>query len=291
VNAPEHVLGTAVALDEARLLYVPVPKTGCTAVLWALAGAAGLSEEDFARSRKLEVTRALTVHDLSVWGPKHTLAERSERELERILHSSDWLRVSVVREPLRRLWSAWASKLLVRDPRFVPRFGGDEWFPAPPASADDVLRSFRQFVRALAGRPPEWHDPHWAPQAGLLAPGEIPYGHVGRLERLDESVSLLAARLREHGLSLPPLRPANASLLPYDAGVLDAEAHEAALRFTTQDREAFGYAAPAPAADGPREQWRAAVEASLPAVRAVIDRHERIADLRRLARDAERAFV
>lgn len=287
MNAPAHVLRSAVALNDARLVYVPVPKAACTAILWSLAGAAGLTEKDFLDSRKLEDTRALTVHDLSVWGSDLTLARRSQKELDVVLCSPDWLRVSVVREPLRRLWSAWASKLLVRSPRFVAMFGDEAWFPRPPSSSQEVLQSFRRFIAVLDERPAEWHDPHWAPQAGLLGVGEVTYGHIGGFESLDASMAVLRARLREHGRAMAPLRPGNASLVPYEAGVFDTEAYERAIRFTAGDRETFGYEQPARASVDPGAAWHAGVTASLPAIRAVVERNERITDLRRLLRDTD----
>ena len=290
-RVPSHVLRTAVALDDVRLLYVPVPKAGCTALLWALAELAGLSERDFARSRKLEVTRSLAVHDLFVWGPSLTLEERGSEELEWILHSPDWLRFTVVREPLRRLWSAWVSKLLVREPRFVAMFGDEEWFPTPPSSSEDVLRSFRRFVSALSEQDPAWHDPHWSPQVDLLGTTELAYGHVGRLERVAETLDVLGERVREHGRELPSLPSENRSLLPYVPGVFDHAAHVAGVRFTARDREAFGYEDPQEDPDGPGEAWHAAVSASIPAIRGLIERHQRVGDLHVAVRPADGAPV
>ena len=68
---------TAVAFDDIRLAYVPVPKAASTSILTALFDVAGLNREDRTRSRKLEVTRGLTVHDGSLWGQSHRLLGRS----------------------------------------------------------------------------------------------------------------------------------------------------------------------------------------------------------------------
>lgn len=89
---PPQVVQTAVVLDELRLVYVPVPKAGSTTILWVLAKLAGLAGEDFADSRKLEVTRELTVHDMSVWGRSRLLQSRSPKEIESILVSDEWFR-------------------------------------------------------------------------------------------------------------------------------------------------------------------------------------------------------
>ena len=285
-RAPAHVLQTAVVLDDARLLYVPVPKAACTAVLRALARAVDIPEERLARARKLEVTRDLAIHDPAVWGTSFALEGRSPEEVERILHAPDWLRFTVVREPLRRLWSAWVSKILAREPRFVAFFGHMDWFPAVPDSSDDVLESFRRFVRGLPARDPDEHDPHWVSQADLLGWEEVEYGYVGRAEDLTAAMDLLRGRLVAHGLVLPPLETANRSLLPYVPGVFDRQALEAGERWTARDRDAFGYASPRHDLEEPDNAWHMAVHAAIPALRAVIERHERIADLRRMAVEA-----
>ena len=275
-------------LDDLRLLYVPIPKSGSTAILGALAGVAGVSEADFARSRKLEVTRELAIHDMSIWGASFTLANRPADELEWILGSPDWLRFTVVREPRRRIWSAWVSKVLVRDPRFTAAFGDEPWFPAAPRTSEDVLGSFRRFARALPSVGLGSHDPHWARQVDLLGLTDLGYGHVGRLERIADTVAFLGEYLERRGRTLPPVRPANRSLLPFAPGVFDRPALEACAPWTTSASEVFGYE-PAQEAGPPDAAWHTAVNATIPAIHAVIERHERIADLRRMVRDGERA--
>jgi hypothetical protein len=276
-------------LEDVQLLYVPVPKAGCTAILHALAEAAGLPEEDLARSRKLEVTRDLAIHDPAVWGESFTLESRSAEEIDRIFESPGWLRFTVVREPLRRLWSAWVSKVLVREPRFVATFGGEDWFPPAPTSSHDVLGWFRRFAGALPSRDVGSHDPHWSPQADLLGVGVLGYDHVGHFEQVEESMEVVGGHLRARGCALPPLRTTNRSLLPYAPGVFDRAALEACASWTASARAAFGYEPPADEPDPPDDAWHASVEAAIPGVLAVIERHERIADLRSLVREVDRA--
>lgn len=62
MQVPPHVEQAAVALDDVKLLYVPVPKAASTAILWALAESEGIADETFLGSTKLEVTRALAAH-------------------------------------------------------------------------------------------------------------------------------------------------------------------------------------------------------------------------------------
>jgi hypothetical protein len=73
-------------------------------------------------------------------------------------------------------------------------------------------------------------------------------------------------------------------LLPFDSGVLDEPTAEACARFASRDADAFGYEL-AVAGHEPGAAWHSAVDAALPALRAVIERNERIADLRALVRE------
>jgi hypothetical protein len=96
-----------------------MPKAGCTSLLWLLADLAGIPAETFAQSALPEVSPALTVHDMSLWGEGFRLSDYADAERERILTDDGWFRFTLVRHPAPRLWSAWQSKLLLREPRFV----------------------------------------------------------------------------------------------------------------------------------------------------------------------------
>ncbi len=280
-----HTLQSAIVLEDHRLVYVPAPKAASTTVLWALARLVGLSAADFERSAKLEVTRALAIHDLSVWGRSRLLVGRSAREIQEILTSADWFRFTVVRDPTRRLWSAWVSKLLVRDPRFVAVYADEDWFPATPSSSRDVVDSFRRFVSVLPDHETEWHDPHWSPQSALVSIDTVAYDHVGRSERLNETLEAVSDHLGVE-VSAPP--PENAALLPFSPELFDQAALAASDPFTAADRQAFAYERLAAATEQPPPAWLASVESSLGAIRGVIERNERVGDLRELLGREER---
>jgi Sulfotransferase family len=268
---------TTVVFDDLRLAYVPVPKAASTTILRALSELAGVRPEDLVRSRKLEVTRALTVHDGSLWPSAHRLTGRDAAELEWILWSDDWFRFTVVREPARRIWSAWVSKVLVRNPRFF-LMHGEELFPALPASAKDVVESFRRFVTCLPDRP-EWSDSHWSSQSDLLDVADITYSHMGRVESIDRTVAEVGEYVRRRGSTLPSLEAENRSFLPFSPGLFDRESHDAYLHWTARDYEALGYA-PLPYVEGePDDRWYASVEASVPAIRALVEQNERFLDV------------
>lgn len=280
-SIPAHVQAEAIVLEDARLIYVPSPKAGSTAVLWALVELTDLDPAAFRRSSKLETTRALTIHDASIWGRAYRL-DRMRRDPRELFAAKDWLSFTVVREPVRRIWSAWVSKILVRDPRFVRRYGAESWFPEPPRTPVDVVRSFRAFVAALPDRPAEWHDPHWSSQVELVGADILPYDLVAHVEQLPHDLEPLTRHLRRHGRDALRLRRENASLLPFAAELLDTESWEACVAFTSGDRDAFGYAVPKCAAGHPLDVWVAKAEERLPGIHAAIQRNERIGDFKEL---------
>lgn len=274
-----HVQSHAVVLPRRRVLFLPMPKAACTSVLWALAELAGMTEEDFAGSTLPEPSVALTVHDMNAWAPDHRLSAYEGEVRRAVLEEDGWLRFTVVRDPWRRLWSAWVSKLLLREPRFVAAYGEQPWFPRVPLTAADVVDDFQRFVDALG----DAEDVHWAVQHELSR--QLPLGHVGRAERLGETLSLLYEHV---GAPVPLTQRRNVSPLALAPHAYD-EATAAIVRSRyAADFEAFGYDEARPDAGLPRV-WERRAETVLPLLRATIEEHARVGQLHRLAqRRAER---
>jgi hypothetical protein len=265
-----HVRSHTVVLPQQRVLFLPMPKAACTSVLWALAELAGMTPEDFEGSTLPEPSAALTVHDMNAWAPDHRLTRYAGEEQRRILEG-DWLRFTVVRDPWHRLWSAWVSKLLLREPRFVATHGEQPWFPREPESASTIVEDFRRFVAAVGAG--EAEDVHWAVQHELSS--QLPLTHVGRAESLGDTMQLLSEHV---GAELAPAGRRNASPLTLPPDAYDAEAAETVRQAFAADIEAFGYD-DAPPRGGSRPAWAVV----LPLLRATIDQHVRLAQLHRLS--------
>jgi len=281
-----------VVLEELRIAFLPIPKSGCTSLLWSLAHLAGLDPAGFARSDQAEVSRSMAVHDMTRWRPQHRWQERSPAERRRILQDDSWLRLTVVRDPAARLWSAWQSKLLLQEPRFVARFGDQPWFPHGVDTVPDLLASFRAFVRALDVDPERApHDAHWGSQAGLMAAFAPTW--TGR----SEAASATLDRLREHlaGQGADPalvrddVPRENANPIPYHPSVYDETAAAAVARIHADDYARWDYAPPVAAA--PDEPWEQAAGLRLASVRALADRHRRIGELLDLAEERRQAVL
>lgn len=267
-----------------RIVYVPMPKSGCTSMLWALARVAGCAPEQFHRSVSGQVTPSMTIHDLDRWRDKFKWAQRSERERARIAADPGWLRFTTVRDPATRLWSAWQSKLLLREPDYASAFGTERWFPRRPTDPDDVVDAFRAFVHALDATPEARpSDAHWAPQTRVLDSAP-PLTHVGRIESLDETVAVLRDHIGGRAASRVRIARENGGLLPYSPAVYDADTARIVNRLYAEDLERFGYQRLRPEPPETLDEWERTAEAMLPLLRGQIERHERIAVLLRFAR-------
>lgn len=274
-----HVELRTVVLPELRVLFLPVPKAGWTTVLWLLAEAARLPLEIFEHSTLPGPSTSLTVHDMSLWGPGRRLADYEGDERERILTEDGWFRFSLVRSPQTRLWSAWQSKLLLREPRFVTLYGEEPWFPRVPDEPDDLVEDFRRFAAAV--RSGEAKDVHWAVQHELVS--QLPLQHVGRLEHLDETLALL----REH---LPDdrwpsaFRHENRTPVPLPPHAYDEAAADALAEHYRADFEGFSYEPPEPSEDPDAVAlWTERVAPLLPGIKDTVDKHARIGQLYRIA--------
>ncbi|HEX5467585.1 MAG TPA: sulfotransferase family 2 domain-containing protein [Gaiellaceae bacterium] len=277
---PNHVEQRTIVLPEQRVVYLPVPKAGWTTIGWLLAEVAGLPRSLFEHSTLPSVSTGLTIHDMQLWGVGYRLADYEGEERERVLGEDGWFRFSVVRDPAPRLWSAWQSKLLFREPRFLESFGDEPWFPRVPETPADLLEDFRRFAAAAARN--EAVDVHWAVQHELIE--RLPLEHVGRLEHLGETLE----RLREHlGATRWPteMRRENRTPVVLAPGAYDTETAEAVNARYAVDFETYGYDPVEPSADDVATiAWAEGVETLLPLIRDTIDKHARIGQLHSVAR-------
>jgi len=269
-------------LPEHRILFVPVPKSGCTSVKWHLAGLAGLPADQFFSSRSQDVTRSMAIHDMDLWDERFRWTSLTPDAQEAILSDDDWLRLAVVRDPAARLWSAWQSKLLLAEPWYARRFRDQSWFPDDLSAIDRVLEQFRAFVKVLTTREGP-QDSHWGPQHPMVAGYNLSF--IGRAERPD----LTWTRLGDHAPSgaVPlDLPRENRSLLPYAPTVYDGGSAAALNAVFSEDFAQFGYRR-LDARDIADDAWRERAAAALPVLDELRARHDRIGELLGLLRDAD----
>jgi hypothetical protein len=280
--AESHVENRAVVIPEFKLLYVPVPKTGWTAMLWMLLPLTGLTAEDFLGSTKPEISASMAVHDERVWGRRGRRWRDLDPDARAVaLEAPDWFRFTVVRNPAQRLWSAWQSKLLLREPVYFGFHKDQPWYPHVPHDPAEILGDFRAFVAALGvgfDDDTKMRDPHWGLQSDVTT--LLPLNHVGHLERLEETEQAL--RRHVAGLGGPELRVTreNVMSLPYQPSVYDEVSAVTVRRIYAKDYQQFGYDAlvlPQHGLDdGGTDPWSMNVRQQIPHLRELVARHERL---------------
>ncbi len=170
---PEPV--SSYVVPQLRIVYVRTPKAACTSLKWLIAELNGEDPQHFRGSVLPEIARSTTIHRRALWQKTPSLHDLSDDDLAAVDPES-WFIFGVVRHPAGRVWSAWQSKLLLQERRYMTRFADESWLPSVPSSTSDVQEDFRRFVLALRGPSGAriLRDPHFRPQAHMLTPEITP---------------------------------------------------------------------------------------------------------------------
>ena len=181
-NLPD-LLNYALVAPRAKVLYVPVTKVACSTLKLFLAQVEGSWNEDATRRViSANISQEQTVHNYLVHGLQrfHALSRRRQWE---IIDSPNWLRVAALRDPLRRAYSSWENRVLLRAP------GTD---PEVLARCSDVLvdgrldvpATFARFASALRTDPELFmRDDHFRPQYNTLYVDQVDYDVIARLDQ------------------------------------------------------------------------------------------------------------
>jgi hypothetical protein len=213
-------------LPDYRCIYVRNAKVATgTTLLWLHRIHTG--DYDFTPKRSIHAE-----HEL----PR--VADVGWEEVVRMLNG-DAFRFSFVRDPVRRLESAYLSKVarLRRRPR---RAALQEILGLPKDPHEEL--TVEQFIAALEMQDPVRMDVHWRPQHLNLMHGLIEYDLVGRLETFAADV----ARIREAtGMPDAPIEARNVSKRPA-AGLLDGRPDllRRVADIYARDFELYGYSMP-----------------------------------------------
>src|SRR5688572_4880499 len=192
-----------------RAVYVSVNKAACTSLKWLVADLQGERPEQFHVSLSREVERAMTIHKRALWERTPTLGSLPEPELAAISPDQGWFVFAVVRHPAARVWSAWQSKLLLREPWWAEQFGAEPWFPRIPDTTEQIAEDFERFVAAMAEQPGHriMRNRHLAPQHRMLAVDRMPYSRIYGTHEIPALLEDFERHLRSHGwdgkLALP----------------------------------------------------------------------------------------
>lgn len=285
---PPHKTATFV-LPRWKVAYVSVPKAACTSIKWLIADIQGEEPNRFHRSLSREVARATTIHRRVSWRHTPMLHSLAGEDLAAVSSEQGWFVFAVVRHPSARLWSAWQSKFLLQEPRWVDRFGAEPWFPRVPTSSAEVVEDFQAFVRSIAAEPEQavMRDRHLRPQARLLTPERTPYTRIYKTSELSDALDALGAHMRGQGWSgelelassnETPLRPLRSMFTPEVLTGVEAVYGE--------DFSRFGYGSVEPEAYESTDTYS---DSTLREVARLVERGERIGDLALRAQRLNRA--
>lgn len=275
---PPHKTATYV-LERYKTVYVSVPKAACTSLKWLVADLQGEDPERFQRSSSREVGRAMTIHRRNLWSHTPMLHGLPPERLEAISPDDGWFVFTVVRHPSARLWAAWQSKFLLREPRWIDEFADAPWLPRVPASTRDVIEDFDRFVASIARDPgqPVMRDRHFKRQRELVNLGTTPYSRVYATSEIPLLLEDLQAHLRAQGVDRPlVLGQSNESPLAPLTSMFTPAVTDGIRGVYGADFEAFGFTDPVP----PRaEEATEYPRGLLVAVGLLAERGERIGDL------------
>ena len=259
-------------------MYVSVNKAACTSLKWLVADLQNEKPERFAKSVSRELTRTMTVHRRNLW-KKTPMAKQLSDEKLATINPEDWFIFAVVRHPTARLFSAWQSKLLLREPKYAERYGAAPWFPRVPHSTEDVVEDFGRFAAAISADPKRgvMRDRHFMPQWVEAAPDRMPYSEVYDTAEIPALLERLAAHLRANGYEGElRLRRTNESPLAPIAALFTPEVRGALERLYGDDYRHLGYESVEPPRLDPAGSYP---DGTFDEIARLVERHERIGDL------------
>jgi Sulfotransferase family len=260
-----------------KLLYVATPKVACTSLKWWFAELEGYTKQLCEITDSAETDPDLIIHD-SFYKVAPSVTGLLPDALLEPLTSDDYFRFAVVRNPYKRIFSAWQSKLLLREPLQIAPYINCGFYNQTIENAADVAKTFEGFLEHLAANEvPNFLDVHWTPQADLLRPDLISYSKLVKIENAKELSAALSEWLGVEFVDPFATRRTNESLIPYLPELITARSAELIRLLYARDFATFGYDEEIPPAKETfsTEQFRLAIKA----IEMIRARHQRMGDM------------
>lgn len=277
-NVWEYLRWNSYLSEKYKLLYVSTPKVACTSLKWWFAALEGYSELLSKVTDSGESDPELIIHD-SFHKVAPDIAGLTPETLAESLVSNAYFRFAVVRNPYKRIFSAWHSKLMLREPIQVEPYTKYDFFRMPIKNKADISLAFEGFLEHLAtSEAPNYLDMHWTPQVNVLRPDLIAYTNISQIENVTD----LALELAKHlGAGIPDMfayRRANESLIPYLPDFITKRSGELIRSLYAADFQTFGYDSQPPEA---KSKFSVAeLDVALQAVEMIRGRHQRLSEIR-----------
>lgn len=181
-----QLLSYALVAPRSRVLYVPTTKVACSTLKLFLAQVEG-THDPSASERIItpNISQEQTIHNHRVHGLTRFFDLKPKRQWE-ILQSPEWLRFGALRDPLRRAYSSWENRVLLRAPG-TPEVVFER---CPDVLVDgrvDIAATFRLFAHEIAADLGSFMaDDHFRPQFNTLYCDQFEYHHLVRVDRPGE---------------------------------------------------------------------------------------------------------
>lgn len=224
-----------------KLLYVATPKVACTSLKWWFAALEGHTQVLRDTADSAETDPDMVIHD-TFYKVAPNVTHLTPEALLEVLTSDSYFRFAVVRNPYKRIFSAWQQKLLLREPLQIAPYLQSDFFHRPVENAADIAAAFQGFLEHLAtNEAPSYWDVHWTPQAALLRPDLINYSKLVKIENAKELSQSLAEWLGAYVPNPFASRRTNESLIPYLPEFVTERSSELIRSLYAEDFETFGY--------------------------------------------------
>ncbi len=264
--------------EKYKLFYVSTPKVACTSLKWWFADLVGATEALRSFPESAESDPDLVIHD-TFFKVAPDVTGLSPEILIEAIQSSNFFRFAVVRNPYKRIFSAWQSKLLLREPLQIEAYLNCDFFNSPIENLSDIVQAFEDFLEHVADHElPDYKDVHWAPQVSLLRPDLIPYSEIARIEDVDDLEIALKNHLGKEGPSPFSKYHVNESLMPFLPDFITKRSADLIQMVYAEDFENFRYSTRVPEV---KETFsKTQLDVALKAVNLIRARHQRLKDMR-----------
>jgi hypothetical protein len=276
-NVWEFLIYNSYLSEKYKLLYISTPKVACTSLKWWFADLEGYAEILSKVTDSRESGPDMVVHD-SFRHVAPGVAGLGPDQLAKPLVSDEYFRFAVVRNPYKRIFSAWQSKLLLREPIQSKAYAKCDFFHLPLKTKGDIALAFEGFLEHLSlNEAPNYIDYHWTPQVNLLRPDLITYNNISQIEDTQALSQILGKYL---GPNIPDpftSHRVNESLIPYLPFFITKRSAELIRALYVEDFQTFGYDHLPPQAKA--EISNSELEVAIQAIGLIRGRHQRLGEM------------
>lgn len=175
-----------------RYLYFEVPKAACTQMKELLRTLEGGPPVKLLAGRTWQTRREMFVHARSSV-PLPSLVDLDDRTQREVLESPDFFRMTIVRNPYKRLISSYRNRVLLCEP------GAEEVYlhvkGGLPGIRNKSLVSFKEFIDYVESCNLRTCNVHWSRQVDHVFFPVLNFSYVGKVEQFGEALGRFGQHL------------------------------------------------------------------------------------------------